>query len=138
MNQTLNESRYGDDGELVVYGCRKVVVPRPRLSITGSDQFLKRLEEFVVALQAIMTEHYTTKFPTLEVPVITVQNGQKNVRIVRSNPDGSSRSVHCFIQKDNGDILKAAGWKAPAKHARGNIYKDLLAGVTLYGAEYMK
>jgi hypothetical protein len=26
-----------------------------------------------------------------------------------------------FIDLTNGDILKADGWKAPAKHARGNI-----------------
>ena len=32
-----------------------------------------------------------------------------------------SRSVYCFINKRNGDILKPAGWRAPAKGARGSV-----------------
>lgn len=34
---------------------------------------------------------------------------------------GNQRSVHCFIDKATGDVYKAAGWKAPAPHVRGNI-----------------
>jgi len=29
--------------------------------------------------------------------------------------------VWCFINLENGDMLKPASWSAPAKHARGNI-----------------
>ena len=48
--------------------------------------------------------------------------GLKNTRIVMvTNPDGSGRSVHCFIDNATGDVYKAAGWKAPAKGIRGNI-----------------
>ena len=32
-----------------------------------------------------------------------------------------SRSVYCFINKRNGEILKSAGWSAPAKGARGSV-----------------
>jgi hypothetical protein len=32
-----------------------------------------------------------------------------------------SRSVYCFIDKRSGDIYKAAGWRAPAKGARGSV-----------------
>ena len=32
-----------------------------------------------------------------------------------------SRSVYCFINKRNGEILKAAGWRAPAKGSRGSV-----------------
>ena len=32
-----------------------------------------------------------------------------------------SRSVYCFINKRNGDILKPAGWRAPAKGTRGSV-----------------
>ena len=35
-----------------------------------------------------------------------------------------------------GDLLKAASWKAPAKHARGNIL-DGTAKYSPYGPEYM-
>ena len=39
---------------------------------------------------------------------------------VEMNTRGS-RSVYCFINKRNGEILKSAGWRAPAKGARGSV-----------------
>ena len=39
---------------------------------------------------------------------------------VEMNTRGS-RSVYCFINKRNGEILKAAGWRGPAKGARGSV-----------------
>lgn len=47
-------------------------------------------------------------------------------------------SVYCFVNAENGDVLKAAGWKAPAKGARGNIFdaNNGLKGVTCHGAVY--
>lgn len=50
--------------------------------------------------------------------------GQKVTRIVMT-VDGKPSSVHCFIDNATGDVLKAAGWKAPAKGARGNIVTGL-------------
>lgn len=47
--------------------------------------------------------------------------GRKYQRIVQVLTDGGSRSVHCFIDKQTGDVLKAAGWKAPASGARFNL-----------------
>jgi hypothetical protein len=35
-----------------------------------------------------------------------------------------NRHVHAFVEIETGDLLKAAGWKAPAKGARGNILDD--------------
>ena len=31
------------------------------------------------------------------------------------------QSVYCFVDKHNGDILKSAGWRAPAIGVRGSI-----------------
>lgn len=49
-------------------------------------------------------------------------------------------SVHCFVDITNGDVLKAASWKAPAKHARGNIYDDAygLKAMGEYGPAYLR
>lgn len=49
-------------------------------------------------------------------------------------------SVHCFVDKTNGNVLKAASWKAPAKHARGNIYdaSNGLAAMGPYGPAYLR
>jgi hypothetical protein len=48
--------------------------------------------------------------------------GSKYVKIV-SVSAGGSRSVHSFVEKSTGDILKAASWAAPARNfTRGNVY----------------
>ena len=43
--------------------------------------------------------------------------GRKYAKIV----DVQGQSVWGFVNMENGDLLKAAGWATPAKHARGNI-----------------
>lgn len=47
--------------------------------------------------------------------------GRKYIRIVQTLTDGGNKMVHCFIDKATGDVLKSAGWKAPAKGARFNL-----------------
>jgi len=60
--------------------------------------------------------------------VLTIERGNRYMKIVAAHgmrgTDGQ-RSVWGFVDKTNGDILKAATWRAPAKNfARGNIYRD--------------
>lgn len=68
---------------------------------------------------------------------LTVQFGKRYAKIV-SNAYGTS--VYCFVEIETGNILKAESWKAPAKHARGNI-ADKNGGwktaVNEYGARYL-
>ena len=45
-----------------------------------------------------------------------------------------------FVNLENGDILKAASWKAPAKGVRGNVFDENEGCVTawdVYGAKYL-
>jgi hypothetical protein len=67
-----------------------------------------------------------------------VERGPKNVRVVRV--DGGGRSVHCFVDIATGNVLKAAGWKAPARHARGNIFDAAngLKSMGPFGAAYLR
>lgn len=44
-------------------------------------------------------------------------DGAKYWRVVRGS------SAWCFVDRDTGDILKADGWKKPAKGARGSVLK---------------
>lgn len=55
------------------------------------------------------------------------QPGAKNVRIVMNTGSQYGTSVHAFVELATGNLLKAAGWKAPAKGIRGNIVDDLEA-----------
>jgi len=52
-------------------------------------------------------------------PVYTVNEGQKFDKVIVET--WGSKSVHCFIDRSNGDLYKAAGWNARAKGIRGNI-----------------
>lgn len=65
---------------------------------------------------------------------IKFSEGKKFVKIV------SGGSAYCFVDKTNGDVLKAASWSKPAPHARGNIFnKDNGAGaINIYGANYLR
>ena len=56
------------------------------------------------------TDKYETNWETNEKKVLVDKNG----------------SIHCFVEKQTGDIFKPAGWKAPYLKGnnaiRGNIY----------------
>jgi len=69
---------------------------------------------------------------------LTVTEGKKYIKVI------SNRSVWGFVMKDDdkkfrkGDILKAAGWNAPARNApRGNIM-DGNYSVCWTGPHYLK
>jgi hypothetical protein len=68
----------------------------------------------------------------------SAETGSRYVRIVRTSH--CAASVHCFLDRATGDVLKAASWKTPAKHARGNI-NDEHGGVGSmgpYGPAYLR
>jgi hypothetical protein len=69
-----------------------------------------QLEQFCAAIQGLQTD--TTKTVDYEL-------GKKYARVYKQ--DGAQRSAWGFVDLATGDILFAAGWKAPAKHVRGNI-----------------
>jgi hypothetical protein len=51
-----------------------------------------------------------------------LEEGRKYYKLIHK--DGISRSVHCFINKTTGDVLKSASWNAPAKGVRYNLLDD--------------
>jgi hypothetical protein len=75
---------------------------------------------------------------------VEFQKGSKYIKVVHStswNNGPSAKSVHSFVvlsHKDGkfqfGDILKAAGWAAPAKNfKRGNVLTGEFAGICWAG-----
>ena len=75
---------------------------------------------------------------------VEFQKGSKYIKVVHStswNNGPGQKSVHSFVvlsHKDGkfqfGDILKAAGWSAPAKNfKRGNVLKGEFAGISWAG-----
>ena len=128
----------------------KAIIESSVLKESEKD-YEKTLALFVKAVQKMTDQHFKKMHPNLSPNKITVTRGQKFDRIVttRCGRDGkpmdSGAGVYCFIQKvasasgQIGDILKAASWKTPAKHSRGNIFSsEILKGVNAYGANYMR
>ena len=91
---------------------------------------------FQVALDKFISHVYTV---INEGSCITNDYGKRYVKLIIKNKYGHE-SVYGFIDQTNGDILKAASWKAPAKHARGNIYDEntYSSAATTYGISYLK
>jgi len=72
---------------------------------------MKTAQEFVDHMNANHTKDGYAQFSI-------DPNGRKYTRIVATY--GGQRSVYCFIDAE-GNIYKAAGWKAPAKGIRANL-----------------
>ena len=94
--------------------------------------FEEALSNFVSVVQQMQDDHYQKNLSNLPIPKIRAEHGKRYVKIIKA---GSQNTVYCFIDK-NGDILKAASWRAPAKGVRGNIYVPFGDAITLYGATY--
>lgn len=54
-----------------------------------------------------------------------IESGRKYhkiIMVIDNGPDRSpSRSVHAFVDKNTGSVLKSASWKAPAKGVRFDL-----------------
>jgi len=60
--------------------------------------------------------------------------GKRYIKVIKDS------SAYCFVDKKNGDVLKATSWSAPAKHARGNIFDEHngLKHIGPYGPAYLR
>ena len=83
---------------------------------------LDRLERYVARLDELCVAYYEDRFDHIEAPEIRVELGRKYAKVINGRNGGS---VHTFIDLTNGNILKAASYKAPAPNGvRGNIFDD--------------
>jgi hypothetical protein len=91
-------------------------------------------QTFYVGVQAIYDEYMEKHYPTLKKEVFKYSEGKRYIKVIRGG------SVHLFVDKTNGDVLKAASWNIPAKGARGNLSDEHngLRRVTPHGTEYNK
>jgi hypothetical protein len=70
-------------------------------------------------LPGIYAEELTAKFGA-EGDTFEAQPGRRYARIVRRDKWGSG-SAYAFVDITSGALLKAAGWKAPAKGVRFDL-----------------
>jgi len=79
------------------------------------ENFAEKLASFVAG---VSTKIVAARGENVTVEVI---NGSRYAKVVVCRGE-LERSAYCFVDKTNGNVLKAASWNAPAKHARGNIF----------------
>lgn len=51
-----------------------------------------------------------------------IEEGKKYLKVIMIAR--GSKSVHCFVDKNTGEVYKSASWKAPAKGVRFNLLND--------------
>ena len=50
----------------------------------------------------------------------TIETGKKYHKVIMID-SSNNRSVHCFIDKNTGEVYKSASWKSPAKGVRYDL-----------------
>ena len=97
----------------------------------GSD--IDKLNESQKSIRLKMIDEFNNN--------LSVRNGRKFDKVV------SNGSVWGFVAKTNGvlkgipyfvgDVFKAAGWRAPAKHVRGSIFSNETNWFSWTGPNYI-
>ena len=109
------------------------------MNTTSNLTLDQALQLYVDGVQKKMNDYWSdSKFIHGNPPKICVEKGRRYIKVFKSD---TQRIVHTFIDTTNGNVLKAASWKAPElKNPRGNIYAPDhgLNGVTQHGAVYLR
>jgi hypothetical protein len=82
---------------------------------------MTNIQELANQLCGILKANYYKNGSTLDYS-FGIQETRKYYKVIMVN---NQRSVHGFIDKNNGDLYKAASWKAPAKGVRYNLVDDI-------------
>ena len=111
--------------------------------VNSEQDLYQKVNELCDRLTEVM--HKTWKH-SRETTSFSYSEGRKYIKII--SVDENQRMVWGFISKTNfkhfkvGDVLKAAGWKAPAlNQSRGNLlegYEIPMGTRRLYGPDYLR
>jgi predicted metal-dependent phosphoesterase TrpH len=82
---------------------------------------------YITVMNRLGEKHQLEQFPNNPGlrSHFSMVDGRKYVKILTHYNDGTSKSVHAFIDKTTGDLYKAASRNAPAKGVRYNLLTDL-------------
>jgi len=80
-----------------------------------------RLDEYLNVLTENTRKHFAKHYPSLDLPQFEVEPGRKYNKVVMVD---NQRMVHSFVDNE-GNVYKAAGWRAPAKGVRYNLDRDM-------------
>lgn len=103
----------------------------------------KAVNMLVKGVQKKINDDFKRNYKNLKPHVLQIKKGGRYIKIISVRGNGG-KSVHTFVDAKQGptfgDILKPASWKAPAKHARGNVFDGSwgVNSVGVYGPAYLK
>jgi hypothetical protein len=101
------------------------------------EEVIERIAGYLLVIDLKMADYYNKSQITYQAaPKAEVLIGKKFAKVVHAG-----QGVHTFIDLSNGDILKAATYKAPAPNGvRGNIFAEDFGAsvVNQFGANYLK
>jgi hypothetical protein len=84
-------------------------------SIRGHQRYVDRGEN---------VEYHQERIDELKNGILpidyVIESGKKYHKVIMVD-GGSSRSVHAFVDKNTGSVLKSASWKSPAKGVRYDL-----------------
>ena len=81
---------------------------------------MKHTTDYIKELTEVSDADWSRKGYNMErKPVYSFTQGKKFDKVIVETY--GSGSVHCFIDRINGDLYKASSWNAKAKGVRGNI-----------------
>ena len=103
----------------------------------NKDKYSKAMSEFMGRIDEQYGEYYRKTLTALKYEPIRVNRGRRFDKLIQGG------SVYCFVEKNTGNVYKAASWKAPylkgMNSIRGSIYdkstywdKELKYGSWLY------
>ena len=96
--------------------------PTPKEPTTNGLSFDEAMDTLLVKIQ----ENYDARTFGGKNMNLSLKKGRKFIKVIHDNSVWGFVSLVNGTHKDSpifvGDIMKAAGWNAPAKHSRGSIF----------------
>jgi len=94
-------------------------------AIRGHQRNIELEEENpAITFYSHSSEYHQRKIDELksgECPIdYVIETGKKYHKVIFVD-GGGSRSVHCFIDKNTGELYKSSSWKSPAKGVRYDL-----------------
>jgi len=93
-------------------------------AIRGHQRAIENFNYTYDTTDSVQSQYHQQKIDELKNGICpidyVIETGKKYHKVIFVD-GGGSRSVHCFIDKQTGQMYKSASWKAPAKGVRYDL-----------------
>mgnify|MGYP007006548022 FL=1 len=93
-------------------------------SIRGHKKSIENLNYTYDTTDSVQSQHHARKIEELKSGKCdidyVIESGKKYHKVIFVD-GGGQRSVHCFVDKNTGEVYKSASWKTPAQGVRYDL-----------------